>query len=51
MEEWILDPGHSVGRASQYENMVALSWVMKNLIGHDAWDKVAREYQEVHRDH
>ena len=31
-DEWILDPGHNAARLSLYERMVALYWVMKNLI-------------------
>ena len=30
---------------------MALSWVMKNLIGHTTWDKDATEDQAGQRDH
>ena len=38
VEEWIMDPGHTMGHTSLYEKMVALFWVMKNLVGRAAWD-------------
>ena len=41
VEEWILDPGHSVGRDNLYEKVVVLFWVMKNIVSQDAWDKEA----------
>ena len=38
-EDWILTLGNNAGRLILYERTVALFWVMKNLIGHSAWDK------------
>ena len=43
VEDWILDPGHTEGRASLYEKMVALFWVMKNLVGRAAWDRQSND--------
>ena len=33
VEEWILDPDHTVGQVNLYNKMVALFWVNKNLVG------------------
>jgi len=37
VEEWILDPGHIVGRIILYDKTVTLFWVMKKLIGRSVW--------------
>ena len=37
-QEWILDPGHTMGHTNLYEKLVALFWVMKNLVGSAEWD-------------
>ena len=39
VEEWILDPGHTVGRVSQYEKTMVVYWLMKNLVGWIEWDR------------
>ena len=43
VEEWILDPGHTVGGVSLYEKTVALFWVMKNLVCRVAWDRHSKD--------
>ena len=32
VEEWVMDPDTMAGRASVYEQLMMLYWVMKNLI-------------------
>ena len=39
-EEWILDLGHTVGRVSLYEKTMAVYWIMKNLVGWAASDRL-----------
>ena len=51
VEEWILDPGHMVGRVSLYEKSVALFWVMKNLVGQASWDYHFEDSIVHHRTH
>ena len=38
VQEWILDPGHTLGRMSLNEKSIALFWVMKNLLDRAEWD-------------
>ena len=34
VEEWVLDLGTTAGRASSYDQMMMVYWVMKNLMAH-----------------
>jgi len=34
VEDWVVDPGTTAGRATAYDRMVMLYWVTKNLLAH-----------------
>ena len=36
VEEWVMDPRATTGRASTYDMMIMVYWVMKNLMAHVA---------------
>ena len=46
IEEWILDLGQTVGRASLYDKMVAFFWLMKKHVGRFAWDKKGEDSED-----
>ena len=42
-EEWIMDPRNNASWLGLYERIVALFWVMKNLMGHILWECMQKE--------
>lgn len=34
VEDWVVDPGTTVGRATTYDRMIMVYWVTKNLLAH-----------------
>jgi len=42
VEEWVMDPGSTAGRASAYDRMVMLYWVTKNLLAHAIMTNMAK---------
>ena len=57
VEEWVMNSGTNTGRASAYDEMLMVYWVLKNLMVHVAIDGEAkgqgdqepvRDWKELH---